>query len=194
MTLMSKKLTRQYSGGPIQFVEDWEKTSIKYCKISAKIKQEFGDDTKRALFLTSFYVKDYTSTILESATDYTETFDELLTFLRRRLCREDNMSSSEATANAHIIHSIDNGTIPNPVYEKDARAVRTMLSAAYNAGIRNNSQSLRVPEPIWRLATEPQRDIFRNLQQVVMANRRTSSSNTTSQRISSNPTNSRQPR
>ena len=59
-----------------------------------------------------------------------------------------------------------------------------MLIAANNATARNNhqSESLRVPEPLWRLETDPQKDIFRNLQRVVRANRKIPTSNTTTQR------------
>ena len=50
----------------MQYLEDWEKASIKYCKISLKTKNEFADDTKRGLFLARFNVKDYTSTLIDS--------------------------------------------------------------------------------------------------------------------------------
>ena len=45
MLTMNQKLTRTYPVGPMQYLENWEKTSIAYCNISETTNQEFGDDT-----------------------------------------------------------------------------------------------------------------------------------------------------
>ena len=105
MSIMNKELTRNYHRGPIQYLENWGKASIKYCNVSKRTNFEFSDDTKRGIFIARFNVKDYTSAIIDSTADYTETFDELLTLLRRRLFRNNNLDTADASANANLTQS-----------------------------------------------------------------------------------------
>ena len=168
LNMMSKKLTRNYPGGPMQYLEDWEKASIKYCKISLKTKFEFAGDTKRGIFLAMFNVKDYTSTLLDSTSDYTETFDELLALLRRRISRKNNLDAADAIANTNLIQydaPTTNQAQRYSVTEDTTRAMRTLDNAATNTSIRNNSQnrSWRVPDNLWREATPEQKEIFNEL-------------------------------
>ena len=158
MLTMNQKLTRTYPEGPMQYLENWEKTTIAYFNISEKTNIESGDDTKRNLFLASFHVKEYTSICLESANDYTHSFDELLTFIRRRISRDTNLDATEATVNAYLTKASDgnpNDSIPAVPHEfsvtqQDARVMGTRTQAANNASIRNNNQegSWRVPDNI----------------------------------------------
>ena len=138
-----------------------KKSAISYCNISKKTRQEFGNDTKRNFFLSSFYVKDYTSTILESSADYTDTFIELLTFIRRRISRDENLNSSDAMANTNLTHANEN--TPNTPHDgtftqHNARVMRNLTHAANNAASRNNNQtgSWRVLDNLWRIATPEQ--------------------------------------
>ena len=162
MNMMNKKLTRNYPGGPMQYLEDWEKASIKYCKILLKTKCEFADDTKGGFFLARFNVKDYTSIIIDSTADYTETFDELLALLRRRFSRKNNLDTKNGVANANLAQYNPTTNSQTQVYsvtEDNARVMRTLANAATNASIRNNNQNLswRMPENLWREATPEQR-------------------------------------
>ena len=192
MLAMNQKLTRNYPGGPMQYLENWENAAIAYCKISKKTNQEFGNDTKRNLFLASFHVKSYTSIYLESANDYTDSFDELLTFIRRRISRDTNLDATEATVNAHLTQINDrtsNDRIPVTPHEfsvtqNDARVMRTLTHAANNASIRNNNQdgSWRVPDNLWRVATPAQRNIFNELRKRGQANMRSNQSQRPNQR------------
>ena len=130
-------------------------------QISLK-KCEFSDDTKRGLFLARFNVKEYTSIIIDSTADYTETFDELLALLRRRLSINNNLDAKNGAANANHAQYNPTTNSQTQVYsvtEDNARVMRTMANAATNASIRNNNQtgSWRVPDNLWREATPEQR-------------------------------------
>lgn len=168
MLAMNQKLTRNYPGGPMQYLENWERTAIIYCKISKKTRQEFSNDIKRNLFLASLYVKDCTSTLLESASDYTDSFDKLLTFLRRIISRGKNLNATEATANTHLTQINHNTSVTQQefsVTQHDARVLRTLNHAANNASVRSNNQNgiWRVPDNLWRVATPAQRNTFSKL-------------------------------
>ena len=187
MLAMNQKLTRNYPGRPMKYLENWERTAIAYCKISKKTRQEFGDDTKRNLFLASFYVKDYTLTLLESASDYTASFDELLNFLRRRICRDNNLNTIEATVNAHLTQTNDLIPVTPHVFiatQHDAKVMRTLTHAANNTSIRKNNQSgsWRVPDNLWRVATPKQREIFNEIRRIGKANMRSNQSQQPNQR------------
>lgn len=43
MLVLNQNLTRNYPGGPMQYLENWEKAAISYCNIPKKTNQEFGD-------------------------------------------------------------------------------------------------------------------------------------------------------
>ena len=57
------------------------------------------------MFLASFHVKDYIFTLLESAGDYTDRYDELLFFLRGRIFRVNNLNTTDAIVSANITQS-----------------------------------------------------------------------------------------
>ena len=129
----------------MKYLEDWGKASIKYCKISLKTKNEFVDDTKRDLFLVRFNVKDYTPTLIDSTSDHTETFDELLALLRRRISRNNNLDVVNSAANAHLAQfdapsSLANSTHNQSLTEGNARVMRTFVNAATNISTRSNNQ------------------------------------------------------
>ena len=106
--------------------------------------------------MASFHVKGYTSNYLEWENDYTDSFDELLTFIRRRINRNTNLDTTESTVNTHLTQANDgnpNDRIPvTPhvfsVTQHNTRVMRTLIDAAKNASIRNNNQegSWRVPD------------------------------------------------
>ena len=157
-----------------------------------KTNQEFGDDTKRNLFLASFHVNDYASTLLESASDYTDSFDQLLTFIQRRISRNINLNAAEVTVNAHLTQTNDmicNDMIPGTpseftVTQHDARVMVTLTHATNNASIRNKNQngSWRVLDNLWRVATPAQRNIFNELRKRGQANMRSNQSKQPNQR------------
>ena len=69
---------------------------------SLETKLEFSDDTKTGLFLANFNVKDYTYILINSTANNTETFDELLALLRRRLPRNNNIDTANGVPNANL--------------------------------------------------------------------------------------------
>lgn len=132
-------------------------------------KSEFGDDTKRGLFTAMFSIRDRTSTIINSATDYTEGFDELINFLKRRLAREKYLVNEEAIANKKLVEHTT-GTPDNPpqnsMTEGNTRVLRAFNNATRNiVPTRNNNYSggWRVPKNLWRNAAPEQKILFNEL-------------------------------
>ena len=168
MNMMKKNLTRRYPGEPMQYIEDREKASIRYCKILLNNKAEFGDDTKRGLFLAMLNVKDYTSTTINSISDYTEMFGELLTLLRRRLSRNYNLDATDVIVNTNLAQydtSTNNHFQGYSVTEDNTRVITTFVNAVKNASNKNNNYNgnWRVPDNLWREATPKQKYIFNEL-------------------------------
>ena len=172
LVIMNIPLTKTFSGGPLAYLERWEKASIIYDNLS-KNKVGMDDDTKRSFFIQMFHLTGVTETTLDLAVQSTNTFEELCYSIRQKLAKKEHVEKNDTDLHAN---QASVGIQQNIEEEINARAnyisniqmassyINTIRSGEWNIGaklwaelstetrkmiteLRNNGRARQLPSP-----------------------------------------------
>ena len=99
--VLKTKFHAHYPGGALAFAEAYETAFINIDKVSPE--PLYTDVGKRNLFLLNFSVTDHTADLADLLAHNTETWHELMDYLRSSLARRSAVAAREATQHAHIV-------------------------------------------------------------------------------------------
>ena len=79
--ILNKDLTREYPGGPLEYLGNWEKAAVRLEAVTPN--EDWSDSAKRRKFSQRFIVIGWTDTVCESALDTTQTWYNFVDSLRK---------------------------------------------------------------------------------------------------------------
>ena len=136
---------KDYQGGMLQFVEDYEVafSNIEYVKRKQQLSGRptgealHTDEGKRSIFVRNFTVVDLTDTLIENVEAVTNTWDSMVDELRRRLAKRNSQVASRIKAKAHhttrAVTEEHGVSLPQTTRELDYQSMLTSFVQALNA-------------------------------------------------------------
>ena len=101
-TILSTNFSRGYPGGPLTYLDEWEKAAVRLAFVSKE--EALSDDTKRSRFSQRFTILGYTDTLVDSILDSTSTWYQFSDLLRQRLARRQAKEDEQATTTLNANH------------------------------------------------------------------------------------------
>ena len=132
-TMLNTDLDREYPGGPLQYLNDWEKAAVKLKRVTPK--EDWTDSSLRRKFSQRFSVLGYTDTICDLCLDSTTTWHQFVDSLRRKLVRKEFKSKNTHKSNVHLNNTMlntDNYLHSNP----------NQISMVNNVAVENQTYTM----------------------------------------------------
>ena len=103
--ILSTNLTRGYPGGPLEYLNNWEKASVRLKDVTPK--EDWSDSALRRKFSQRFSVVGWTEHLCDSALDTTTSWQAFADSLRRKLARRNwkNQNNPRRINNTIIDHN-----------------------------------------------------------------------------------------
>ena len=109
-TILNTDLDREYPGGPLQYLNDWEKDAVQLKRVTPN--EDWTDSSLRRKFSQRFSVLSWTDTTCDLCLDSTSTWHQFVDSLSRKLVRKEFKSK-----NTHKSSDINNTTLDTDNYQ-----------------------------------------------------------------------------
>ena len=157
---MNIKLTKNFTGGPLAYLERWEKASIIYDNLS-KNKVGMDDDTKRSFFIQMFHLTGVTETTLGLAVQSTNTFEDLCYSIRQKQTKKEHVEEKDINLYANQESTGRQRNIEEEINTRANYISNIQMASSYINTIRSGEWN--VGSKLWAELSTEQREMITEL-------------------------------
>ena len=157
---MNIKLTKTFTGGPLAYLERWEKASIIYDNLS-KNKVGMDDNTKRSFFIQMFHLTGVTETTLDLAVQSTNTFEDLCYAIRQKLAKKEHVEESDINLHANQASMGNQRNIDDEINVRANYISNIQMATAYINTLKSGEWN--VGAKLWGELSTEQREMITDL-------------------------------